>query len=139
MIGSFRLEHVQYIPKALDPGVLYLASEFDVAVHLCACGCGIKVTTPLGPTEWQVTETGTGPSVFPSIGNWQLPCRSHYLITAGRTRWAGQWTEAQINAGRTDEQLRREAYYAARAHDRKWWVRLLRWLGSLVRWRNRRK
>lgn len=131
MISSFRLERVQYIPKVLEAGVLYMASEFDIAAHLCACGCGTKVTTPLGPTEWRVTETRTGPSVFPSIGSWQLPCRSHYLITGGKTHWAGQWTEAQINAGRSGEQRRREAYYGARAHDRKWWVRLLRWLKGL--------
>lgn len=139
MIGSFRLERVQYMPNVLEPGVLYLAAEFDIAAHLCACGCGTKVTTPLGPTEWRVTETGTGPSLFPSIGNWQLPCRSHYLITGGKTQWAGQWTEAQIDAGRSGEQRRREAYYATRAHDRKWWVRFMRWLGSLAKRHNQGK
>ncbi|MGY4197354.1 DUF6527 family protein [Bradyrhizobium sp. USDA 4520] len=133
MIDSFRLERVQYVPKDLAPGVLYVADEFDIAVHLCACGCGTKVTTPLGPTEWRVIDTSDGPTVVPSIGNWQLPCRSHYLITGGRTRWAGQWSEERIKAGRNAEQHRRDAYYAARAHDRKWWVRLVRWLRDLFR------
>lgn len=133
MINSFRLVRVQYIPKELEPGVLYVADEFDVAVHLCACGCGTKVTTPLGPTEWRVTDTSGRPTVRPSIGNWQLPCRSHYVITGGKTQWAGQWSEEHIKAGRDAEQRRREAYYAARAHDRKWWVRLGKWLRGLFR------
>lgn len=133
MIKSFRLERVQYIAKVLEPGVLYLAAEFDIAAHLCACGCGTKVTTPLGPTEWQVTETKSGPSVWPSIGNWQLPCRSHYVISGGQIRWAGQWSDERIQAGRNAEQRRREAYYAARAHDRKPLIRFVRWLRSLFK------
>lgn len=132
MIDSFRLERVQYIPKTLEPGVLYVAADFDTAVHLCACGCGTKVTTPLGSTEWQVSDTAGGPTLVPSVGNWQLPCRSHYLITGGKTRWAGQWSEERIEAGRKAEQRRREAYYAAHAHDRKWWVRCGRWLRGLL-------
>lgn len=131
MTDSFRLARVEYVPKVLEPGVLYVAKEFDIAVHLCACGCGAKVTTPLGPTEWKVSEKNGLPTLRPSVGNWQLPCRSHYLITVGRTEWAGQWSEAQVIAGRRSEQARREAYYAARAHERKWWVRLWNWLCGL--------
>ena len=128
MINAFRLESVQYIPKSLEPGVLYVAVEFDVAIHLCACGCGSKVTTPLGPTEWKVTDNNGLPTLRPSVGSWQLPCRSHYLITAGRTKWAGQWCEAQILAGRKDEERRRNEHYAQRDQERKWWVRGWKWL-----------
>lgn len=131
MIDSFRLERVKYVPNELQPRVLYVADEFDIAVHLCACGCGTKVTTPLGPTEWRVTDANGGPTLVPSIGNWQLPCRSHYVITGGTVLRAGQWSEERIKAGRNAEQHRREAYYAARAHDRKWWVRLGKWLRGL--------
>lgn len=133
MIDTFRLERVKYVPKELEAGILYVAAEFDVAVHLCACGCGTKVTTPLGPTEWQVADTSNGPTVTPSIGNWQLPCRSHYLIKGGSVHWAGQWSEDRINAGRASERRQREAYYAARAHNRQWWVRLGRWVRGLFR------
>lgn len=132
MIEEFRLARVQYVPKTLEPGVLYVADEFDIAVHLCACGCGSKVTTPLGPTEWRVTEQYGQPTLHPSVGNWQLPCRSHYLIISGKTRWAGQWSEEQIAAGRTAEEQRREAYYAQRARERKWWVRLWNWVRGMI-------
>jgi hypothetical protein len=131
MIESFRLERVQYVPKTLEPGVLYVAEEFDIAVHLCACGCGSKITTPLGPTEWQVTEKTGIPTLSPSVGNWQLPCRSHYLIIAGKTHWAGQWSDAQVKAGRRSEEVRRETHYAALAHERKFTVRFWKWLRRL--------
>ena len=60
------------MPQDLRPGVLYVSEEFGAAAHLCACGCGEKVSTPLGPTEWSLEETGGGPTLRPSVGNWQL-------------------------------------------------------------------
>lgn len=51
------LQRVHYMPKDLKPGILYVSEEFGAAAHLCACGCGMKVSTPLGPTEWSVEET----------------------------------------------------------------------------------
>lgn len=108
------LRHVQYVPKQLEPGVLYVSKEFAVAAHLCACGCGNKVSVPLGPAEWTLSERGGLATLRPSIGNWQLPCKSHYLITDGRIDWAPRWSEAQIAAGRRSEEKRREAYFKTR-------------------------
>jgi uncharacterized protein DUF6527 len=125
------LQRVTYLPKELAPGVLYVSNEYSVAGHLCACGCGNKVITPLGPAEWSFTETKGQPSLWPSIGNWQLPCRSHYIISAGQIKWAGQWNDAQILAGRRAEELRRQAYYAAK--DRRVWRRLSRFVRALFR------
>src|SRR5271165_7625051 len=70
-VMKVEMQRVHYMPKELNPGVLYVSEEFDIAMHLCACGCGSKVKTPLGPTEWSVEETKSGPSLRPSIGNWQ--------------------------------------------------------------------
>jgi hypothetical protein len=111
-VNTIKLERVQYMPKQLSPGILYVSEKYAVAGHLCACGCGNKVVTPLGPAEWSFTESGGQPSLWPSIGNWQLPCRSHYIINQGRIDWAGAWTEAQVLSGRRAEDQRREAYYA---------------------------
>lgn len=110
---KFGLERVRYMPKDLKPGVLYVSEEFDIAMHLCACGCGSKVKTPLGPTEWSVAETDSGPSLSPSVGNWQQPCKSHYWIDRGEIRWASKWTPEQIAAGRHHEEVRRRDYYDA--------------------------
>ena len=108
---KFQLEKVHYMPKVLAPGVLYVSKEFSTAAHLCACGCGSKIRTPLGPTEWSVQESVRGPSLWPSVGNWQQACQSHYVISHGEVKWAGKWSASQIKAGRLSEDQRRRAYY----------------------------
>lgn len=108
---KIRLERVHFMPKTLEPGVLYVSEEFAAAAHLCACGCGSKIRTPLGPTEWILEVTAEGPSLRPSVGNWQKPCQSHYWISRGEIRWAEKWTPEEIEAGRRAEQEQRRAYY----------------------------
>lgn len=117
-IERLRLERVHYMPKVLEPGVLYVSEEFGAAAHLCACGCGVKIRTPLAPTEWTLKDTSDGPSLSPSVGNWQQPCRSHYWIWRGEVEWHGDWTEAQVQAGQRRENQRRKAYFAAREKQR---------------------
>ncbi|RYD72800.1 MAG: hypothetical protein EOP84_22555 [Verrucomicrobiaceae bacterium] len=107
----FRLQRVHYMPKEVEPGVLYVSEEFGTAAHLCACGCGSKIRTPLGLTEWTVTETCDGPSLTPSIGNWQQACQSHYWIDRGEVLWSEKWTTEQVIAGRYREEKRRQNYY----------------------------
>ncbi len=110
---KIELERVHYMPMELKPGVLYVSEEFGAAAHLCACGCGTKVRTPLGPTEWRLEETESGPTLWPSIGNWQLPCQSHYWITRGQVVWSVKWTPKQIAAGHRAEEERQRTYYDA--------------------------
>ena len=125
---KIRLEKVHYMPKQLEPGILYVSEEFGTAAHLCACGCGEKVRTPLGPTEWSVKEHPAGPSLWPSIGNWQKPCKSHYVIEKGRIVWSGAWSENQIAAGRTREQKRRELYFAQQRSKGTFVDRMIAWI-----------
>lgn len=126
------------MPKVLEPGVLYASEEFGAAAHLCACGCGAKIRTPLGLTEWTLYETSDGPSLSPSVGNWQQPCRSHYWIWRGDVEWHGDWTADQVEAGRRAERNRREAYFAERDRQRYAQAkprgqRIWNWLKDLVR------
>jgi hypothetical protein len=110
----YRLERVRFIPEELEPGVLYVAEEFGAAAHLCASGCGEKIRTPLGPTEWSLDVTPDGlPSLSPSIGDWQKACQSHYWIERGEVIWSRKWTPKEIAAGRLQEERRRLAYYQA--------------------------
>jgi hypothetical protein len=113
-VTEFKLLRVHYMPKELESGILYVSEEFEIAGHLCACGCRNKVMTPLGPTEWSFEEGNGQPTLRPSIGNWQWPCRSHYWITAGRVEWAGEWSPVQVERGRQAEQERRRVYFESR-------------------------
>lgn len=128
---KIKLKRVHYIPKDLEPGVLYISEEFGAAAHLCACGCGAKIRTPLGPTEWSFTETSIGPTLSPSIGNWQQPCQSHYFIRNGQVVWAPKWTQEQIEAGRIDEELRRKAYYDDVYKNKSIFIRIWNWMKNL--------
>tara|TARA_R110002072_G_scaffold86608_4_gene195399 strand:- start:2959 stop:3360 length:402 start_codon:yes stop_codon:yes gene_type:complete len=131
---GIRLERVQYMPKELKPDVLYVAEEFGAAAHLCACGCGAKIRTPLGPTEWSLEETPNGPSLYPSVGNWQQACKSHYWIHRGEIRWAFNWTPAQVEAGRRREEVNRNAYYSVVDGQRGGiWQRGWRWISSVFK------
>lgn len=129
---QIELQRVHYMPKELKPGVLYVSEEFGAAAHLCACGCGAKIRTPLGPTEWAIEETDNGPTLRPSVGNWQQACQSHYWIYRGEVEWSNKWTPEQIAKGRRDEEEQRYAYYdglyrqRGRVMQRGW-----RWVKSL--------
>ncbi|WP_415750318.1 DUF6527 family protein [Burkholderia sp. BCC1985] len=93
-----RHEYVEYIPDQLTPGVLYISVRFRTASHLCCCGCGLKVVTPLNPAKWSLTDHGAGVSLSPSVGNWGYPCRSHYRIIRNQIHWGGQLNHRQIAA-----------------------------------------
>ncbi len=129
---KFELQYVDYMPKELRPKVLYVSREFGTAAHLCACGCGSKIRTPLGPTEWALEETSRGPSLRPSVGNWQQSCQSHYWIHQGEIKWADKWTPEQIATGRLGEGNRRESYFNALHRKESGFTRrILRWVLGL--------
>jgi Family of unknown function (DUF6527) len=102
---------VETIPEALEPGVLYVSMSLSNAIHLCACGCGQEVITPLSPTDWKLYFDGENVSLDPSIGNWSFPCRSHYWIRGGKVRWAGSMSAKEIEVGRLDDRQRKSVHY----------------------------
>jgi len=102
---------VDLIPEVLEDGVLYMSIPYDTATHKCACGCGEKVVTPIKPTDWNLTWNGETVTVKPSIGNWSLPCKSHYWIIENRIIWAGKWSASQIKTGREKDRLAKSRYY----------------------------
>jgi hypothetical protein len=128
-----RLERVQYMPEVLEPGVLYFAEEFGAATHLCPCGCGHKVQTPVGPSDYSLRVNKSGPTLSPSVGNWQRPCQSHYWIRNGQIVWSEPWTSEEIAAGRALESARDRAYFATRvqAHNTPW-ARFVRWIKRVL-------
>jgi hypothetical protein len=93
-----RIQHrfVDFIPERLEEGVLYVSRRYRTASHLCCCGCGLEVVTPLNEAKWQATERDGGVWLRPSVGNWSFPCQSHYWIDGGRVRWAGRMSADDI-------------------------------------------
>lgn len=89
-------QFVEFIPDQLDDGVLYISERFRTCSHKCCCGCGDEVVLPLSPAEWQLTRDGDFVSLWPSVGNWDYPCRSHYVIRRNQVRWAASMTAHQI-------------------------------------------
>lgn len=105
-------EFVDEIPVDLHEGRLYISIRYRTAAHLCACGCGRKVITPIKPPKWHLIFDGDTVSLWPSIGRWQLPCRSHYWIRRNRIAWAKPWTEKEIEAGRKRDAGDLRRYYS---------------------------
>lgn len=107
---------VDAIPENPEQGVLYLALDYGAAIHLCCCGCGYEVSTPLSPTDWSLTFNGVSVSLTPSVGNWSLPCRSHYIIDRGKVRWAAAWDSDQVDAVRRYDKARKKSFYDEGIH-----------------------
>lgn len=99
-IESVTHQFVEFAPREVAAGVLYISIQFDTVVHLCCCGCGNKVALPLSPAGWSLTYNGSTISLTPSIGNSSLPCRSHYWIRNGQVHWHPPMTQAQSDRAR---------------------------------------
>jgi hypothetical protein len=109
-----QLQHrfVDLIPDKAEPGVLYVSMEYATAAHRCCCGCGEEVVTPFSPAQWQMSFNGDAVSLHPSVGNWNLRCRSHYVIRDGRVIEAPTWTKKEVEAGRRRDENARAHYFA---------------------------
>ncbi len=108
---TFDFTFVEEIPETLEDGMLYVSIEYATASHLCACGCGIRVVTPLTATDWSVIYNGDAVGLSPSIGNWSFPCRSHYWIRLGKVIWSEAWPDWKVDANRKAD-LRRKGVAA---------------------------
>jgi hypothetical protein len=109
-------EFVDFIPATLMPGVLYVSRKYRTASHLCCCGCGSKVVTPLKPGRWVISSERELVTLHPSIGSWNLPCQSHYFIRGGRVVWAPRWSREEIEEARRRDRADREAHFDPHPH-----------------------
>jgi len=105
-------EFVMAVPENLEEQKLYISMGYATVAHRCCCGCGCEVVTPLSPTDWKLTYDGQGVTLHPSIGNWSFPCRSHYWIDGSTVRWAEQWSQERVAAGRTYDRILKTGHYA---------------------------
>lgn len=95
-MSTIHPEFVDFIPQALQPGVMYISERYHTASHLCACGCGEKVVTPLSAADWHLTIDDGMVSLYPSVGNWNYACRSHYWIQRNQIIWGKPMSAARI-------------------------------------------
>ena len=147
MLKYKHLDHqfVRHLPDALCPGILYVSVEYATASHLCCCGCGEEVVTPFAPAQCRMTFDGDVISLHPSVGNWLLKCRSHYVISEGKVVDAGQWSEGEIAAGILHDRAARTAMFEAAAQApanplhvshvpatrKRAWTRFISWIKSV--------
>jgi len=115
--GALSHEFVEYIPEVLADGIIYVSIRFSTAVHRCCCGCAVEVATPISPADWQLTFDGESVSLYPSIGNWSLACKSHYWIRRNEVIWSRRWSAKEIEEGRAQDRLATDDYFAE-ARDR---------------------
>ncbi|GAA3832562.1 DUF6527 family protein [Sphaerisporangium flaviroseum] len=107
-----RPEFVESFPPELEPRVLYVSIPYATCGHLCVCGCGHEIVTPLSPAQWTLTYNGRDVSLSPSIGNWGLPCRSHYWIREGAVRWCRRFTAREIADNRERDRRDLQEHHA---------------------------
>lgn len=100
MRTSLKFEFVEFIPSQLEEGILYITVAYKAAAHLCACGCGNKVLTPVTPNDWKLTYDGKSVSLSPSIGNWSFDCKSHYFIKKNEIKIAPSWSQEEMRFDR---------------------------------------
>jgi Family of unknown function (DUF6527) len=113
-LAAIRPEFVEFVPKELEEGVLYISIAYGATVHKCACGCRSKVTLPLNPAKWRLMFDGETVSLWPSVGNWSYPCQSHYWIEQNSIEWASKWSAEKIEENRIRDRAARELYLKSR-------------------------
>jgi hypothetical protein len=108
-VTSLEPRFVDSAPQTLEQGILYVSIRHRSVLHLCACGCGHEVVTPLAPHRWQLIFDGETVSLEPSVGNSILPCRSHYYVTRNQVDWHLPMTDRGIELARGRDQRDLEA------------------------------
>lgn len=107
----FKHQFVELVPDELEEGVLYVTIAYGTAVHLCACGCGSEVVTPLSPAQWKFTYDGEAITLSPSIGNLRFSCQSHYFIVGDKVIWGEHISEKDIEAVKSRDRNLLKTYF----------------------------
>ena len=109
---------VESIPDRIDEGFLYISERYKTAIHKCCCGCGQEVVTPLSPAEWSIQRNGSQVSLWPSVGNWSFPCRSHYVIRGNSVLEAAPMNQRQVQRVKAKDRADKTAWVAQTNRDK---------------------
>lgn len=142
-LTQIRPEFVSLAPDVLEPGVVYVSMEYATVLHLCCCGCGNQVVTPLSPARWHLWFDGKTITLNHSIGNWSFLCQSHYWIERNQVLWSRPFNQAEIAGVRRRDRHEMEQHAAHRgqgsespqngAHHASWLDRVKRWWSGSAR------
>jgi len=110
--ADVRWRFVDYVPEQLEQCVIYIAIEYGAVMHLCLDGCGERISTPLSPAQWALTFDGETISLWPSVGNWDLPCGSHYVIRNSRVIWSKRWSAEAIRASAREDRVAAQRHFS---------------------------
>ncbi len=110
---------VDFIPEVIEEKILYISIEYFTAIHICVCGCGNEVVTPISPTDWELHFNGKTVSLSPSIGNWNFECKSHYFIKRNKIHQAYRWSDWEIEDGRKEDAKIKRSYFKKLKQKRK--------------------
>jgi len=83
---------------------------FGTVVHKCCCGCGNEVVTPLSQTDWQLSFDGESISLYPSIGNRNFKCKSHYWIKNNNVIWCKKMRWPSTEGKHFNDKKRRKVF-----------------------------
>jgi len=74
--------------KDMENNVVYISKKYLSTSHKCICGCGIQIHMGLMPNEWKYQiDSNNKISMQPSVGNYQIPCKSHYIFYKGNANF----------------------------------------------------
>ena len=122
---------VDRVPHEIEEGILYVSTDVNTAVHLCACGCKTEIVTPIDPSEWQFTYDGETISLYPSVGVWGAQCKSHYWIKRNKIQWSRIYSDHEIDEVQRNERRENQEYYDT-LKDKSNKLRLLTWLKKML-------
>jgi hypothetical protein len=71
----------------------------------------LKVVTPISPVGWQLTFDGETVTLFPSVGSWNFPCRSHYFVRRDTVVSGENMSQYEIERGRARDQKARDEHF----------------------------
>lgn len=85
------LSDEEFMPKVgdMEEFKIYISKRYGVSCHRCLCGCGELTVLPFGEDKmgWNLTEKNGKITFTPSVGNFQISCKSHYIITNNKANF----------------------------------------------------
>ena len=79
----------EFIPPygELKDNCIYISETYKTSTHKCFCGCGEIVILPFGEFFWKLENQNNKITISPSVGSFNLKCKSHYIITRNKANF----------------------------------------------------